>query len=349
MGSMEGKDQIRKIQFTGKSSYTVSLPKEWVKDQGIAQGDQVIVSRHGPSTLEIKPINSTKSSTQDSATIVINSKDDKYTIVRKLVALYFLRYKTINVKPKNGIINPSQRIAIRNAVKKMLMGAEITADSTDQITIQVLINLVELSIDGAFKRMLDLSKSMQNDALLALRENNKELAQEVINSDDDVDRFSFYIIRQLTIAIENEHMLEEMGFSNSRDCLGYRIIVKNIERLADHAVSLSLDVLDFEKPISEKVIDKIQEMSDFTLQVIDNTCLSLFKKSYTEAEEAIAQSHNISKYEKKILDLLKNVKDDETLFRVRRMIENIRRVSEYASDIGEVVLNMNVEKLIKVK
>ena len=128
-----------------------------------------------------------------------------------------------------------------------------------------------------------------------------------------------------------------------------RIIVKNIERLADHAVSLSLDVLDFEKPISEKVIDKIQEMSDFTLQVIDNTCLSLFKKSYTEAEEAIAQSHNISKYEKKILDLLKNVKDDETLFRVRRMIENIRRVSEYASDIGEVVLNMNVEKLINTK
>jgi hypothetical protein len=31
------------------------------------------------------------------------------------------------------------------------------------------------------------------------------------------------------------------------------------------------------------------------------------------------------------------------------MIENIRRVSEYASDIGEVVLNMNVEKLIKAK
>tara|TARA_B110000014_G_scaffold157161_1_gene110456 strand:- start:6922 stop:7971 length:1050 start_codon:yes stop_codon:yes gene_type:complete len=349
MGNMEGKDQIRKIQFTGKSSYTVSLPKEWIKDQGITQGDQVTVSRQGTSILEIKPINSTKSSTQDAATIVINSKDDKYTIARKLIALYFLHYKTINVKPKNGIINPSQRIAIRNAVKKMLMGAEITADSTDQITIQVLINLVELSIDGAFKRMLDLSKSMQNDALLALRKNNKELAQEVINSDDDVDRFSFYIIRQLTIAIENKHMLEEMGFSNSRDCLGYRIIVKNIERLADHAVSLSLDVLDFEKPISVKVIDKIKEMSDFTLQVIDNTCLSLFKKSYTEAEEAIVQSHNISKYEKKILDLLKNVKDDETLFRVRRMIENIRRVSEYASDIGEVVLNMNVEKLIKAK
>ena len=35
---MVDKDQIRKIQFTGKSSYIVSLPKDWIKDQGLKQG-----------------------------------------------------------------------------------------------------------------------------------------------------------------------------------------------------------------------------------------------------------------------------------------------------------------------
>ena len=344
---MVEKEQTRKIQFTGRSSYIVSLPKEWIMDQGIKQGDQVTVTRQGSSVLEIRPINFRRPTTQDAATLVITSKDDKHTITRKLIALYFLRYKTINVKPKNGRVDPNQRIAIRNTVKKILMGAEITADSTNEITIQVLINLVELSIDGAFKRMLHLSKSMQNDALLALKENNKELAQEVLNSDDDVDRFSFYIIRQLTIAIENSHMLEEMGFANARDCMGYRIAVKNIERLADHAVSLSQDILDFENPIPEKIINKIKDMSDFSLNVVDDTCLALFKNDYTGAEKAIGESHNISKYEKRVIDLLKTIKNEETIFRVRRIVENIRRISEYASDIGEVVLNMNVEKLIQ--
>ena len=344
---MVEKEQTRKIQFTGRSSYIVSLPKEWIMDQGIKQGDQVTVTRQGSSVLEIRPINFRRPTTQDAATLVITSKDDKHTITRKLIALYFLRYKTINVKPKNGRVDPNQRIAIRNTVKKILMGAEITADSTNEITIQVLINLVELSIDGAFKRMLHLSKSMQNDALLALKENNKELAQEVLNSDDDVDRFSFYIIRQLTIAIENSHMLEEMGFANARDCMGYRIAVKNIERLADHAVSLSQDILDFENPIPEKIINKIKDMSDFSLNVVDDTCLALFKNDYTGAEKAIGESHNISKYEKRVTDLLKTIKNEETIFRVRRIVENIRRISEYASDIGEVVLNMNVEKLIQ--
>ena len=117
--------------------------------------------------------------------------------------------------------------------------------------------------------------------------------------------------------------------------------------MAYHAVSLSQDILNFENPIPEKIIDKIQEMSDFSLNVIDDICLALFKNDYAGAEKSIAESHNISKYEKKVIELLKTVKDEETAFRVRRIIENIRRISEYASDIGEVVLNINVEKLIQ--
>ena len=115
---MANKDQIRKIQFTGKSSYIVSLPKEWIKDQGIKQGDQVSVVRQGSSVVEIKPVDFGRRVMQDTATLVITSKDDKHTITRKLIALYFLHYKTINVKPKNGRVDPNQRIAIRNTVKK---------------------------------------------------------------------------------------------------------------------------------------------------------------------------------------------------------------------------------------
>ena len=227
------------------------------------------------------------------------------------------------------------------------MGSEIIADSSDGITIQVLINLVELSVDGAFKRMMLLAKSMQDDALIAIKEGNVELAKEVINSDDDVDRFAFYITRQLVIAIENDHMLKEMGFQNARDCLGYRVIIKNIERLADHAVRISKDVLDYKKPITGKLFDSIQEMSDFAISVIDDACLALFKKNYEEAENSIKRANDIEKYEKKIIDGLKINKNEEEVFRIRRISENVKRIAEYASDIGEIVLNMNIEKVLK--
>ena len=45
----------------------------------------------------------------------------------------------------------------------------------------------------------------------------------------------------------------------------------------------------------------------------------------------------------------KSIKDEEEHYRVRRMVENIRRIAEYASDIAEIVLNVNVEKILKKK
>ncbi|HET9009877.1 MAG TPA: phosphate uptake regulator PhoU [Nitrosarchaeum sp.] len=344
---MEEREETRKIQFTGKSSYIVSLPKQWIMDLGLKQGDQIRMVRKDSSTLEIYPPKfETRSQKKEDATIEIDEEETS-SIVRKLISLYFLGYKTINIKPKTGRLSPNQRNAVKEAVKRMLMGSEIISDSSGGITVQVLVNLLELSVDGAFKRMIHLAKSMSNDAILAMRENNLELAQEVINTDDEVDRFGFYIIRQLKIAIQNEHMLKEMGFRNARDCLGYRLVVKNIERTGDHAAFIAKDILEFKKPVKKDIIEKIQEMNEFALSVLDDSCLALFKEDYIQAEKTIERTNEIAKYEKKVRDASKSLKDDEEIYRVRRMTENIRRISEYASDIAEIVLNMNIEKSLK--
>ncbi len=344
---MANSEETRKIQFTGKSTYIISLPKQWVSELGLKQGDRVSVGRSGTTSLQIMPHHTRKKEESEVATIEIEPKEEKSSVVRKLVSLYFFRFKIINIKPKTGRITPSQRVGIRDAVKKILMGCEITADSSNGITIQVLINLIEMSVDDGLKRMMSLAKSMQDDALIAIKEGNVELAKEVINSDDDVDRFAFYITRQLVIAIENDHMLKEMGFQNARDCLGYRVIIKNVERLADHAVRISKDVLDYKKPITGKLFDRIKEMSDFAISVMDAACLALYKKNYEEAENAIKRANSIEKYEKEIIVRLGINKDEEEVFRVRRISENVKRIAEYASDVGEIVLNMNIEKVIK--
>ena len=345
---MEEREETRKIQFTGKSSYIVSLPKQWIIDLGLKQGDQIRMVRKGSSTLELYPPKfESRIQKKEDALIEIDVEEKASTIVRKLISLYFLGFKTINVKPKNGRLSPSQRNTVKEAVKRMLMGSEIISDSSGGITVQVLVNLLELSVDGAFKRMIHLAKSMSSDAILAVKENNLDLAQEVINTDDEVDRFGFYIIRQLKIAIQNEHMLKEMGFRNARNCLGYRLVVKNIERAGDHAAFIASDLLEFKKSIKKEILDKIQDMNEFSLNVLDEACLALFKEDFSQAEKTIEKTSEISKFEKKVRDASKSIKDDEEIYRVRRMTENIRRISEYASDISEIVLNMNVEKTLK--
>ena len=345
---MEEQGETRKIQFTGKSSYIVSLPKQWINELGLKQGDQVRMIRKGSSTLELYPPKfESRIQKKEDATIEIAEDEKPDAIVRKLISLYFLGFKTINLKSKTGRLNPIQRNTTKEAVKRMLMGSEIISDSSNGITVQVLVNLLELSVDGAFKRMIHLAKSMLNDALLAVKENNLDLAQEVINTDDEVDRFGFYIIRQLKIAIQNEHVLKEMGFSNARNCLGYRLVVKNIERTGDHAAFIAKDVIEFKKSIKKEILEKLEDMNKFCLSVLNDSCLALFTEDYSKAEDAIRKADEITKYEKKVRDVSKSLKNEEEIYRVKRMTENIKRVSEYASDIAEMVLNMNIEKTLK--
>lgn len=345
---MQEKYETRKIQFTGKSSYIISLPKSWITELGLSRGDLIRITRQNSSNLVLYPPRSQIITRQNrEATIEIHQSEEPSSITRKLISLYFVGFKTINIIPKSGRLKPSQRLLIKESSRRMLMGSEIIYDSSVCITVQVLINLMELSVEGAFKRMVHLAKSISTDALLAVRENNRELAREVVNMDDEIDRFGFYIIRQLKIAIQNTHMLKEIGFRDARSCLGYRVLVKNIERAGDHAVLIAKDVLEFDNALDSRAIDMLQKMSIFALGVLDDACLALYKEDHAQAEATITKAAQIAQYEKELHEIICDMQDNEAVFRIRRIADNIKRISEYSVDTAEVVLNMNVEKVLK--
>jgi phosphate uptake regulator len=346
---LEQGQETRKLQYTGGSSYIVSLPKKWIQDLGLKQGDHVVIMRQANSVLQIAPASKKIGKEQKDATIEVGKDNNPYFIARKLIALYFLGYNVITIVPKEERLLAEQREVIKNIVRRVLMGTEIIADSASGITLQVLINLQDLSVDAAFKRMLLIAKSMYRDTLLALQENNLELAGEVIKSDDEVDRFSFYIVRQLKIAIKNEHLLREIGLEEPRNCLGYRLIAKSVERVADHAATISKDIIDMHRPINKDSVDKISNMCSFALEVLDDACLSMFKRDYEAADKAIEKSRKIDDMEKGILRSVTKPKDVNDLYRIKLITENIRRVAEYASDIAEIVLNMTVQHTLRRK
>lgn len=338
-------EETRKLQYTGGSSYIVSLPKKWIQDLGLKQGDHVVILRQGNSVLQIAPASKRAAKEQKEATIEVSKDNNPYFIARKLIALYFLGFNVITIVPKEDRLLVEQREVIKNIVRRVLMGTEIIADSATGITLQVLINLLDLSVDAAFKRMLLIAKSMYRDTLLALKENNTELAEEVARSDDEVDRFSFYIVRQLKIAIKNEHLLKEIGLEEPRNCLGYRLIAKSVERVADHAVIIAKDLVDNPRPLSKDIVEKISNMCYFALEVLDDACLSMFKRDYEAADRAIEKARKIDEMEKTILRT--KPRDVNELYRIKLITENIRRVAEYASDIAEIVLNMTVQQTLR--
>lgn len=346
--SAENREETRKIQYTGGSSFIVSLPKRWIQELGLKQGDHVLISRQGNSLLQISPASRRSIKEQREAVIEVLKENNPYYLARKLISLYFLGYNMIHIFPKeNNRLTSDQREVIKDVVRRLLMGTEIIADSASGMTLQVLINLLDLSVDAAFKRMILIAKSMHVDVMLSLKENNIELAREVLKSDDEVDRFSFYIVRQLNIAIKNEHLLNEIGLQDSRNCLGYRLITKSAERIADHAVLIAKDLIESRRPINPEIVKRITAMSNFALGVLDEACLSMFKQDYNSADKAIEKTRRIDDLEKSIVNGSSDLRDMNEIYRVKIISENLRRVAEYASDIAEIVLNMTVQQTLK--
>ena len=54
----EGKNEVRKLQSTGGSTFTVSLPKPWILAQGLAARDSLRVDWRPSGALRITPLDS---------------------------------------------------------------------------------------------------------------------------------------------------------------------------------------------------------------------------------------------------------------------------------------------------
>lgn len=345
--------EVRKIQFTGKSTYVLSLPKKWVSELNLKPGDPVTIVRESDNTLSIvSDITRISKESVDEASIVVLKEDSANSIKRKIVSMYLAGYNIINLKSKLGRISTLQREAAREIVRRSLVGTEIIADSLDVITIQVLITLPELSVNTAVRRMFLLSTSMHKDAMLALSELNYELANAVIRSDDEVDRFSLYILRNLVIATKNERVLSEIGLKNTSDCLSYRLAVKSIERIADHASKISEKCIFIQSKIPSEILENLKDMSNQALRDLSDAVEAFLRRDYSMADRIVDRVENVRLLESKIMGLLDILDNKEfNLYKVyiKLLLEDIRRTAEHASDIAEEALNQTITEVINIE
>ena len=336
--------EIRKVQFTGKSTYILSLLKRWIEEIHLKAGDQVALILEHDNSLSILPFIGGLRESVNEATAIVLPDDSSSTVKRKVVSMYLAGYDIIHLKSKSSRINPALRDGVREVVRRNLIGTEIIADASDKITLQVLLSVPELSISTAIRRMYLIASSMHRDAMLALTELNYELGKEVIKSDDEVDRFSLYISRNLVMAMQNGRVLREMGLENPSNCLSYRVAAKSIERVADHACGIADKAIKLKDKIPEKSLQKIDKMSHLALTVLENSVEALLRRDYQLADMTVDTAENIRTLEDEVMATLENDKGHDQS-NIKLALESIRRTAEYASDIAEAAINETIDEV----
>ncbi len=322
--------ETRKVQVTGGSTFTVSLPKDWATENDVSAGS-VIEFYPEEDSLLLTP--KSEQERTEGRMDVSDLEDDQLT--RAVMTMYVSGFDVIRLE--SARITTDQRRAIREAVQS-LVGVEVLEETNDSVVVQDLLDSSELSIHNAVTRMRLIARSMLEDAVTALVENDDDLAQDVIERDEDVDRLWYAVARIFRTTLRSPPAAEEIGVSRE-ECFDLHSSARQLERVADHAAKIAEYALELDGVPSEAA-DAIGELHAEAAEIVSEAMEALFTDDETEATdlanaaraEVLAVEERTRQTDEVIWELDLDPRQAQALGLV---VDSLSRAADYGGNIAE--------------
>ena len=330
--------ETRKVYVSGGSTYVISLPKKWVKKTNLKAGDSLIVSEHGSSLKIETSVIENESRTKEIKISQITSSD---ALERLLIAFYLVGYDTIKIK-----LDRKDHLSYREIIRKImdyLIGVEIVEDTNEEMTLEIMLDYKRMSTKQILQRMFSIDRSMLLDLGKALKNMDIGLAKDIIAREKEIDRLYFLVVRQLKSAVEFQQIAEKLGIESQRDCLGYRIVVKVLERIADHIENMAKSYIQLSEIQKEVNLNDFIEITYSIVTIFEKSVQALFTRNNELAETVFQELKKIEKSQSDISKGLFKIEDIQAAILVKAMLDSIGRIASYSGDIAEVAINMSTE------
>lgn len=327
--------ETRKVQKTGKSTLIVSLPKKWANENAIINGSLLFISQNHNGDLLLS---SDKSEQAQIVKLDIGSKCGA-PLIRDVIACYLAGYKTVEISSHQ--LTAMQKRDLHTIVNK-LIGPEILEESINKVVIHDLLSEEELPADRALKRMKNVTRSMIQDALSSLIKRNKELAIDVIQRDNDVDRLNLLIARQFNDILRSGSIKQETHSPIS--AFNYMQAAINLERMADHASKIAEISSQNDNELPREMTDEISRLNSIFTTLIDDSISVLLKPDNQKANQLIDKTKEMKKQSIIMTSPLWERDDDEMPIRLvvadsmERMLDLIINIAELSINLQNAVL-----------
>ena len=330
--------EIRKIQVTGGSSYVLSLPKSWIRERNIQKNDPIGVVSQADGTLLITP-NIKYDRTTKSKEFPLKDYPDPQMLLRSLIGAYISGFTVIKITSA-GRIPPKVRQVVRKFTQ-MTIGQEVAEETDNSITLKDILNPSEMPFENTIRRMYVIVKAMHEDAVYALEQGKRELAEDVAARDTDIDRLHWLIHRQFSLIIDNPALSLRMNITPSMASTYYQIS-RIIERVGDHAVLIAESVLVLiDKGVDRSLIPKLSGLDAESLDVFYRSIQAVFSGNIVKANQIISDAYELEPQYHQFGDATRKMKAQEAIA-VNQIVQSMHRITEYSSDIAEILINRMV-------
>lgn len=255
----------RKAIEMGEGTILVSLPKDWVRKNGIKKGDTLSVDELTARKLVVRPY---EGGEEERKQISIEYPgEDIGQVANDVTGAYLLGYDVIKVVGSR-MISREDRSTIKATIGR-LVGLEIMDEDAKKMTLQFLLEPTAIVPSQIVLRMSGLLDGMLKDVAEALSKADPKLLDLVAERDDEVDRLYFLLVRATRAAIVRPDVAEGYGLSPV-DLLDYRVLASFLESIGDAVSELSRTLRDVVKTKRAKEysasVTRLKAMNDLATQ-----------------------------------------------------------------------------------
>jgi len=218
----------RKVQLTGGSTYTVSLPKEWAGQQGIepgtpmqlhVRGDRLVMTRR-QELEDSSPETTIDASTQEPATLGL-----------AVAAAYIAGCEGLRVE---NIETSGKRRAVTRAIRRFV-GLEVMDETERSLSARTMLDVAELSPSQTLAQIERTALEMHHESVEALVSAEPDLGEQVAGQDDTVDRLFALVSRGFQRSLVDPAVTTQ----GDRSPFEYYMAARQLERIADHAEKIA--------------------------------------------------------------------------------------------------------------
>jgi len=330
--------ETRKVQVTGGSTYTVSLPKEWATENDVSAGR--VVEFHSEDDLLLMTPQNEEGHTK--GTLDITGITEKSELTRAVMTMYVSGFDVITLETDR--MTAEQRRTIRDATQG-LVGLEVIEEMSEKMVLQDLLDSSELSLQNAVTRMRLVSLTMLEDAIEALINDDDELAHDVIERDDDVDRLWYMVSRVFRTVLRNPTAANEIGFSRET-CFDLQSSARQLERIADHATkiaNLSLEVGEIPKSAAGPLRELRTEAAKVPEAAMDALLTDDSDEAADLASEARAHIEVVDEKAREADSEIRAFEPHQTQI-LGLVTDSLLRTADYGTNIAESALQKAAPK-----
>jgi phosphate uptake regulator len=314
----------------GGGTLLISLPKQWVRKNGIIKGSTIAVDELSDRKLLVQPIGDVPRKAKE---IVVDYPQKEITyVINDVTGAYLLGYEVIRIQGRKPI-GREERSRMKSTIGR-LIGLEIMDEDSRRLTLQFLLEPTAVNPERIVRRMGNIVDGMLGDTAEGISAKDSRILSKVGERDDEVDRLYFLLVRTIRTATIDPEVAERYKLPPV-EVLDFRVLASYLESVGDTVSELSkkLSIHSLGSEVGrgfQACIHKLVQMRDLALQSFLSRTTSRGRGIYLQVE----------KLAKEISELSSTVAQhqDARTPRVIDMLGLMERISKLLVDISDLAV-----------